>query len=227
MIHESIVRKLAWFNNGNGFRRIISLNGYTELEIPRFSKKNNKRNIIRAHPDYKCNGLWLDWIDVIWESLSENDDEEVSILPAQVVMILDFDSAIYEAIPEEIVNILPILSTASEGIAHQHRDGVHLLVHSADYKDEEDQKKFSIAKRFDMEPFFQLIDISNVFDIAFVARDPPSDNIEDDAMKYGITYVRQPSIWGNAFVPRLSQGYKDPDDEEMHFDEFNETHNPW
>jgi hypothetical protein len=153
-----------WFNNGNELRHITSLNGYTELKIPHSSKRKTKRNIICTHPDYKCNRLWLDWINVIWNSVSGNDEDV-----AQDVMILDFDSPIYETIPEEILKIVPVLLTGSEDIVHQQRDGVHLLVHSADYKDEEEQQMFSIAKRFEMEPFFQLIKISNVYDIAFVA----------------------------------------------------------
>ena len=101
MIHESIVRKLAWFNNGNATRRINSIIGYTELRIPCSSEKKTQRDIIRAHPDYKKNGLWLDWIDVIWETGDNEDD--ITMLPAQVMMILDFDSAEYEFIPGQFL----------------------------------------------------------------------------------------------------------------------------
>ena len=225
---ETIVRKIAWFNNGDATKRIISIDGHTELRIPTSSGNNINRDIIRAHPDYKNNGLWLDWIDVIWES-DDIQKEDVMILPAQVVMILDFDSAEYEYIPKEIVNKVPILITGSDEVVHNHREGIHLLVHSADHnnvKEEEDQAGLSITQRFVMEPFFQLIEMSNVNGIAFVARDPPSRENQDD-INFGISYVRNPHIWGNAFVPRLSEGYKYPNDDQLSLDEFNEIYNPW
>lgn len=60
MILQSLSQKLAWFNSGNGTRRITSIHGYTEIRLFRASHEK-KRNIIRAHPDYRGKGYWLDW----------------------------------------------------------------------------------------------------------------------------------------------------------------------
>jgi hypothetical protein len=224
VIFKSMVKKLGWFNNGEGRLRISSIKGYTELRIPTASDKN-QRGIIRAHPDYR-NGLWLDWIDVSWAvGLHEDGQEETVVLPAQVIMILDFDDADYEPVPEHILTMLPILTRNVDEVKHKAKEGIHLLVHSADFNNVEEDEQLTFASRYSMEPFFQMIEVTNILGIAFVARDPPSN--DEDIMDFCITYVKNPKLWGNAFVPRLCHGWEHPDDDELHLDEFDETYNPW
>jgi hypothetical protein len=233
LIISSLVKKLAWFNNGCISQRIVSIDGYTELRLHSKSAsptKDKVRNIIRSHPDYRGKGIWFDWVGVTWEV--ENDDDESSTftttLPAQVVMILDFGSATFEPIPEPIMVMFPILSQGSRELMHQCRDGVQLLIHSAseDHNERNVDAAHSIARRYSMEPFFQLIHLQNVAGHVFVARDPSHTNNPND-MEFDITCIVHRTQWGTFFIPHLRGGYEPPDEHSYFLDEFNVDYNPW
>jgi hypothetical protein len=219
---DSDIEKLAWFNNGLPTKRICSIVGSTEFRL-NCEENLIERDIIRAHPDYRKDGIWFDWVDVTWEGIGDDPQDEVT-LPAQVIMILDFDCAEFETIPEEIVTLFPILSTEQHMLTHPCRKGIHLLVHSADHNNEAGDAT-SIGERFVMEPFFQIIESTNVSSVAFVARDPPL--IDADMMNFRSTKVKNPELWGQAFIPRFIDGYNDPHENQLHLDEFNENFNPW
>lgn len=97
-------------------------------------------------------------------------------------------------------------------------------MHSAEQSDEAGDPT-SIVSRYVMEPFFQIIEGTNVSGVAFVARDHPLNNA--DLMNFGITKVKNSKMWGQAFIPRFLDGYDDPTDNQLHLDEFNEDFNPW
>jgi hypothetical protein len=223
MILQSLSQKLAWFNNGTGTRRLTSIHGYTEIRLFRASHEK-KRNIIRAHPDYRGKGYWLDWIGVRWEIANEIDT--VITLPAQVIMILDFDTASYGEIPNEMLSLFPTINMRDTIHSPIHREGVQLLLHSAANNEEHDTEVFSsIGTRHVMEPVFQLVHIENVDDIIFVGRDPPSRDRHE--MDFGILHVKDPAQWGNIFIERNSVGYECPSVHDNVEDEFNENHHPW
>jgi hypothetical protein len=196
MILQSLCRKLAWFNNGDSTRRLTSITDYTELR--KYQGTNDrKRSIIHAHPDYRGNGYWLDWIKVKW--VVDDDDQSIIKLPAQIVMILDFDTATFEQIPQQIVSNIPTLHRELAGNHQNHREGIHLLVHSAAVNDERNADyQYAIGCRYVMEPYFQLVLLENVEHMIFVARDPP--NPDRDEMDFGILHVTEPSKWGDVFV---------------------------
>jgi hypothetical protein len=220
IILDSITDKLAWFNNGVNTRRIISICGHTEIRCPP-SQDKLQRKCIRANPDYRGNGLWTDWVNVSWAV----EQDENMILPAQVLMILDFDSVEFEDIPIQIQEHFPVLLGDHATMNHDRRHGIQLLVHSASENVEEDYE-FSIIKRFVMEPCFQIIDLENVCDIVFVAREGPI--LHGNPMTYNITRVFHAKFWGHSFIPRMCEGYTQfPAVELHHLDEFNETYNPW
>ena len=233
LIMSSIHQKLAWFNNGNMSRRISSINGYTELRLRRgLSHQNEHRDIVRAHPDYRGKGLWCDWIDVEWEVEGSDDssnDTCVTILPAQVVMILDFHSASFESIPDDIISFYPAIHQGLFDKTHSKRDGVHLLIHSTADDDVRnvDEEQESIATRFNMEPYFQLIQLENVAGLAFVARDPPHVSENRAGMDFRITRVMMRNKWGSLFVTHFKRGYEKPKPDEYHLDKFNLELNPW
>lgn len=230
LILSSIHKKLSWFNNGDSSQRISSIQGYTELRLQRQSEssKEKQRNIIRSHPDYRGKGIWFDWVDVVWEVEHDEEDNTSTItLPARVVMILDFQSATYEPIPDPILMLFPLLSQGLDNLLHRRRDGIQLLVHSASEEAEWDADvPNSIAERYSMEPFFQLIHFENIAGVVFVARDPPNHNNLDD-MDYRITCVVHRTQWGSFFIPHLRRGYVAPNKSNFHLDEFNVDDNPW
>jgi len=220
LVLQSVTQKLAWLNNGDCTRRMASINGYTELHLlPKHI--DTERSIVRAHPDYRGKGFWFDWVSIQWEN-EEKYDRALSI-PAQVLMILDFDSIVYEPLPHEIVECYPILRTKGMDILNHSRTGIHILVHSASENTEESCT--SIAHRYVMEPFFQMIEMQNIEGNVFVCRDPPSSDCNE--LDFEITHVVQPSLWGGYFIPRFSHGYEIPADSDLCSDEFNEIQNPW
>jgi hypothetical protein len=165
--------------------------------------------------------LWTDWVNVSWAL-----EEGVNVtLPAQVLMILNFDSVVFEDIPINIRGQFPLLLNDEENIMeHDVRQGVQLLVHSAS-ENAEEQYEFSIINRFHMDPYFQIIDLENITDIVFVTREIPS--VTDNPMSYTITRVAKSQLWGHVFIPRMCEGYRHPARDSYHLDEFNETYNPW
>jgi hypothetical protein len=225
IILQSITAKLSWLNNGEINRRIKTIEGSTELHLPIVGETVN-RSCVRAHPDYRETGLWMDWVDICWES--EDLDDDGIIIPAQVLMILDFDSIIFEKIPHTIAHLIPTnISAHRNDMIEEQRNGIHLLVHSAadNYVSENDIKSDALVERFVMEPFFQLVELDNVERVVYVARDL---NTEDqDPMRYEISKVLNPQLWGLHFIPRFGTSYMEPDDDDLHRDEFNETYNPW
>lgn len=224
IVLESIVAKLSWLNDGDITKRIKSINGATEVNLPS-NREQSKRSFVRAHPDYREIGLWMDWVDIRWE-LEEDDGHYVKI-PAQVLMILDFNSIVYEEIPQTTCGLFANVSTGNMiDTSDEHRVGIRVLVHSAadngirDF----DPVKDSIVSRYIMEPFFQLVDLNNIDSICFVARDSIDD--QENPMIYGISKVLDPQLWGLVFIPRYAHDYEEPKDNELHLNEFNESYNP-
>jgi hypothetical protein len=192
IILNSIKEKLAWFNNGINTQRLVSISGYTEIRCPP-TKDKLQRKRIRANPDYRGNGLWTDWVNVSWAL-----EEGVNVtLPAQVLMILDFDSVIFEDIPINIRGQFPFLLNEENIMEHDVRQGVQLLVHSAS-ENAEEQYEFSIVNRFHMEPYLHIIDLENITDIVFVTREIPS--VTDNPISYTITRVAK-SHMGTCIYP--------------------------
>jgi hypothetical protein len=229
IVLQSIAAKLAWFSNGLRNRRIVYIGGSTEIHGTKSKEGTKQKTCVRAHPDYRETGLWMDWIDVCWEA--ENDGEEPSILPAQVLMILDFDSVVYEDIPQSILDLFPLLTeTTDDDSLGEKRSGIHLLVHSAGSAVDDNSTHYnpsthSVVDRFIMEPFFQIIELHNVHSIVYVARD--STLLDDDPMIYEISRVANPQHWGHLFLPHFAQNYQHPSQDQRHLDEFNALLNPW
>jgi hypothetical protein len=170
------------------------------LRLPITAGDDKKRNIIRAHPDYRNDGLWLDWVNVSW--LVDDATQQNIVLPAQVVMVLDFDSAQYENINPDILAMVPVLSSGDAEVSHYPKHGIHLLVHSAAESNDIDGEVFLLASRYVIEPFFQFIPECSVESVEFVARDPPT--VEGNMMDYQISYIKEPKLWGASFVPRCT-----------------------
>jgi hypothetical protein len=244
-VMHAIANKLSWFNNGRGMSRIMSVMGFTELRMT--SEENDAcRTIVRAHPDYRGEGQWTDWIDVCWELDTDHDEGEINVttLPARVVLMLDFDTAEYAPIPDTILTLFPLSPFVLERRIHKRRDGVHVLVHSAamplhdgNEGDVEDETFPKVTYIYSMEPVYQFIKAENIKQLAFVAPDPPDGNNgvqrrrDNTAMihplVYQITKVSKPTSWSLTFEHNFSKDYSDPHPDDIHLDEFNETFNPW
>lgn len=224
IILQSIAKKLSWYNSSMSSRRIAQIQGSTEVQIP-YSSDKTDRKFVRSHPDFRGTGLWLDWVDVCWES--GDRDARPAMLPAQVLMILDFDSIEYEDIPQRLIDRFPSLSSVDDDIGEEYGEGIHVLVHSAadDGVRDIDPCNDSIVRRLEMEPFFQLVELSSVQRVCYVSRDPPEDN--GNPMIYWISSVLHPQYWGYYFFPKFCSGYKVPERDSLHKDEFNEQYNPW
>jgi hypothetical protein len=176
----------------------------------------------------------MDWVEIAWEN--EEDQANPTALPAQVLMFLDYDEALYEPIPIHILNA-SVPDTYNGNLQtnylHQTRNGIHVVIHSAkepdNFHDNVDQTQISICRRFQMEPFYQIVSADNLCGIAFVARDPPTcQNVNnDDLQPYEITLVMHPADWHITFIPVLCKDYTRPDADEILQDEFNDEVNPW
>jgi hypothetical protein len=119
--------------------------------------KDKQRYFIRAHPDFRQTGLWFDWVVIRWDS--ELNSAHNILIPDQVLMVLDFDSIVYEDIvAASITKLLDHLPREQNIIEEEKRNGIHLLVHSAsdDNTRDFDIHHDSIVHRYVMEPFFQL-----------------------------------------------------------------------
>jgi hypothetical protein len=229
---EAIGNKIAWFNNGNSCQRISSIRGCTEIHF--IERKGEPiRHIIRSHPDYRKKGVWMDWVEIAWEN--EEDQANPTALPAQVLMFLDYDEALYEPIPIHILNALvpdTFNGNLRSNYQHQSRNGIHVVIHSAkepnNFHDDVEQTQISICRRFQMEPFYQIVSVDNLCGIAFVARDPPTcQNVNHNDQSYEITLVMHPAEWQMTFIPVLCKDYTRPDEDEILQDEFNDEVNPW
>jgi len=244
-ILDTIGKKLSWYKDPTKSSRITSIIGCTEIHLAKRTSKDKTRNIIRAHPDYRGHGIWMDWVDVSWEC--HNNQEDIVLLPAQVLMILNFDHAEYEELPRAIVETLyPFFGAVTDSeindpqMSTYLRKGIHLLVHSAEddgtntphyYEDMEEEKAIqlvSICNRSVMEPHYQLVYLNNISGIAYVARDPLDiHGNNDESLQYEITYVNNPDDWCDAFITKHHRGFKRPQKHEASLDAFNEDFNPW
>jgi len=241
---NAICRKLSWFNNGSGSKRLVSIEGFTELQLLS-TETQSTRSIVRAHPDYRGNGPWMDWVNVCWEHVTDIGEEESLseiILPARVIMLLDFNTAKYAAIPEEVVSQFTCYNQFLERRAHDIREGIHVMVHSAsmplEMQLDEDESDIQydgsvVSQRYDMEEVYQFVQVENIKGIAFVAIDPP-ENIATNCKNqychelcYKITQVHNPVAWGSSFENKFSKKYKQPALKNLCHDEFNESFNPW
>ena len=224
LILSAISDKLCWFNNGEAQHRLVSISGSTEIRLSTVS--DGGRDIIRAHPDYRREGLWMDWINVCWEN-NDVAQNHVNVLPAQVIMILDFDTAEYEALPADIHDRLPRIIDLEQTGNHVPRSGIHVVIHSAAEHAEDGDKKNHVATRYRMENCFQLIQKENIVGIAFVARDPIMP--QRDPFDYEISTVLTGKDWAWHFIPLNSRGYQNwyEDNEESLLDDFDENNISW
>jgi hypothetical protein len=224
LLLSAISDKLCWFNNGDAQQRLISILGSTEVRLS--TDKDEERDIIRAHPDYRQQGLWMDWINVCWEN-NDVAGNHVSVLPAQVIMILNFDTAEYEPLPGTISHQLPRLIDVEQHGKHVPRNGIHVVIHSAADHGEDSDKNIHVATRYRMENCFQLIEKQNIVGIAFVARDPIMPL--RDPFDYEISNVVTGNEWGLHFIPVNSRGYPNwyMENEESLLDEFDERNMSW
>jgi len=222
LIHLS--QKIGWFNNGDTHQRIVRITGCTEIRLKTDGRDVVDRIIVRAHPDYRGEGIWMDWIDVCWEQDDGNDD--VIVLPAQVIMIIDFDSAQYERIPPHILNLFPFLLNGELGGHHAERTGIYIVIHSAAIPTDEESST-SITTRYLMEDVFQMITLDSVIGITFVARDPMTPG--RSPFMYEISQVSKRIDWAYNFIPRNINGWEDwyvNNNDELS-DEFDDNVNPW
>ena len=182
------------------------------------------RNIVRAHPDYRGEGTWMDWIDVCWEQDDGNND--TIVLPAQVIMIMDFDSAYYERMSPNILNLFPFLRNGELGGHHAERTGIYVVIHSASMPIDEEPST-SITTRYQMEDVFQMITLESIIGITFTARDPIVPGM--DPFMYEISRVTKHIDWAYNFIPCNVHGWEEwyMKNNDLLSDEFDETVNPW
>ena len=243
-VMTAICRKLSWFNNGSGTSRLVTIEGFTELRLHTVDF-DTSRSIVRAHPDYRGAGPWMDWVNVCWEHVNETCQPmsvgEV-ILPARVALFLDFDTAQYVDIPADVLSQFGNSANVLEQRVHDSRQGVQIMIHSAcipsnnevvEEMNNQGSIRSVVSIRYDMEPVYQFVKVENVKGIAFVAVDPPEDvsrrhRLRDNSdMCFKVTEVCKPATWGQVFEDKFSKDYIHPNDNDRSLDEFNETFNPW
>lgn len=180
----------------------------------------------------------------------DNDETGRTIVrahPARVLLMLDFNTADYTAIPETILQLFPLAPMVIERRVYEKREGIHVLIHSASAPSIEDDNDNiasrdmypKVGHRYAMEPVFQFIKVENIKQITFVAPDPP-DNLTNNhdqqrrnitqrtpSWVYEVTKVDQPSRWSSMFEQFFSKDYNSPQQDDLHLDEFNETFHPW
>jgi hypothetical protein len=243
---DALGNKLSWFNNGCAMSRIVSVKGFTEIRMncePNYSG----RTILRAHPDYRGKGQWLDWIDVCWDinTVQDEGENDVTILPAKVVLMLDFDTAEYAPIPDNLLKMFQVSPFVLQRRIHEKREGIHILVHSAnipvndgDGSASEDETFQKMTYSYCMEPVYQFITVENIKQLTFVAPDPPHNSnigqgrtnttaVVAHPLVYRITKVSRPKSWPTSFEHKFSKNYSSPHNHDLHLDEFNETFHPW
>jgi hypothetical protein len=167
------------------------------------------------------------WHDVQCET--EPPSNRNILIPAQVLMLLDFDTIVYEDIVStSITKLLEHLPHEENVVEEEKRHGIHLLVHSASDNNmrEFDIHHDSIVHHYVMEPFFQLVTLQSVEGLVFVARDP--EEAHNDQMTYKISKMLRPDLWGVLFFPRFAKNYVSPSPNDVDIeDEFDEITNPW
>jgi hypothetical protein len=240
-IMDALGNKLSWFNNGNVMKRLVTVQGFTELRLEEDLQNFTCRSIVRCHPDYRGSGPWMDWIDVCWELRDDDGSTSFLNLPAHLMMMLDFDTAEYEELPKTILSLFQHSHSILGQCLHEPRKGIHIIIHSAsDSVDDEEndssenQLLSQISSRYKMEHVYQLVKLENIKDIAFVVMDPPDDLINSarsnkltDVMEFNITSVSNPVTWGLCFEETFSKQYCPPKEHDLVLDEFNEKFHSW
>ena len=171
-ISSAVFHKLAHYNGGNVGKRIVEVMGFTELEFRHPPESNELEHsalhVIRACPSFRASRPWFDWAVIQWET----DDGDLD-LDAQVLMMLDMTSVVFEDCPattqgnqrnEAVVNI------AHDPIKMDKVAFVHSTKH--DRKDTSHSgRKSLVAFWLEMEENYQMIDVDCIKSPCFVVVD--------------------------------------------------------
>ena len=152
----TVREKLKGYNGGREKHRLSTIDGSAETLLA--DNKGDGIPSIRACPAYRSGAPWNDYVTISWE----NED----VLPARVMMLLDFDTCDFD----DVTFLESEMSDATNRLLsrkHDIRSGVHAIVHSASSteRDLEEERliESSISTHYIMErDKMQLISIKLV-----------------------------------------------------------------
>ena len=160
-ITTAVFNKLSHYNGGEIGRRILSIEGFTELNIkyPIESTESLQRtsHTIRACPSFRQSRPWFDWAVIKWKI----DDGTYTDIEAQILMLLDMKTIKFEANPETLnqryIGIAQVEHNIIEG------DEV-AFVHSAEGTRNDTShsgRESLIANWLKMEDTYQMVDVDS------------------------------------------------------------------
>lgn len=209
-ILDTIHKKLKGYNHGVEKRRLVQFTCFTEWKGCD-SVDDKETNIFRACPKYRNEGHWFDWAMINW-------GKKIGVLPAQLLLLISKHSMKFEYDPE------------STEKAHKKLKGknAYALIHSTTAESFNYRKCAPIRKKsgvevpsteegpltrisefYDMEDFYQLIDIETIDSSAFVIVNKSgvvlddNDNVITDLIPGNakhIIYLQPMSTWHKYFL---------------------------
>ena len=197
-VMDGVRAKLHNYNGGGNHQRIKSIDGASETTIT----KNDEKILVRAVPSYRKGSSWNDWITINWE--------QAEAVPAKVMVILDYDTCIFESVVEleQITrNIRSVLATP-----HDIKVGIHMVVHSASHEimPANMRKPYTtkIGEYFMMEKnVFQHIHVDQIVSRVFVITDLSN---KDTKVPETIICFQDMARWSDVFFD-YDDYVEDPD----------------
>ena len=195
-IINSFVDKTMNFNNGIPGKRIKIIDGCSSF------KRDDLH--VRAIPSYRHGSAWNDYVSVEWEN-EENT-------PAKVMMLVDFDTAVYDDIPG-------FVETEHNGQTHnpKQKTDLYAIIHSAvDTNNLPPENIYCrMASHLAMEQTFREVAVSQIRSLVFCIPDKlrvhgnGHGELARSQFAESIIMIEKPQRWSEMFMK-----YVDADEEE-------------
>lgn len=190
-IMEALRANLENYNGGKVSRRLLTIDGASEFKYCSRLDSGEKKHLIRAVPSYTKGNSWNYYVLIPWE------DEGTEPLPAKVLVILDYDTCVYEDLSTEQMQSLLKDSTQLLSRIHDQKKGIYMVIHSTSSEEQKRSITSSIVRHFVMEKGkFQLIQADRILGTVFAVPDEIDYNTN---IIESILVVKDMDQWSNLF----------------------------
>ena len=185
-ILNSLFQKMKGYNHGEVHQRITSIECHTEWKG--LVTEQNPNQLFRACPKYRNENDWYDWALMTWEGFG--------ILPAQLLLFLDVKSMKFEDIvchrrhnKVTAKNTLVLVHSATrDGRKGRRAAPIKVKRTGAEIRSSFQGPVTRISTFYTMEDSYQLVDVDNIQDCAFVVVDS-SGIVEDNEGNHITDYL--------------------------------------
>ncbi len=192
LILNSVYHKLSGYNGGDPKYRIESVTCHCEYITNSTSPKR-----VRAHPFYRGCHSWYDWVNVSW-----NNNDEVVVLPAQILMFINMSTVMFKEIPHN--------NDATEICHDKIPWDIIAIVHSASERRSSKTMPLKggggfsseLASWYKMEDSYQMINAASIESECFVIVDTHNSNtpIYSPGTATRIITIEKRKLWSKHFI---------------------------